>query len=389
MSRDRVADIAYASGILLAMVMLVVFGFFAYRDKIVSQNDFTYLWAGARTVVDGGDPYRPADWLGTVQRYGTTKAWEDVFGYPPWIALAATPLALLPVVIASGVWTFGGMTAAALAIRGLLRTFDPDPPVVHFLAGFALFASQPGIANVWSGQWTFVLLAVLTALVVAVHERRRAPLFAAFVLTTKPHLFLFSLPAVARAAAARWGSNYLAALAIPLTVVVAVGWFAFPGWLDAWRAQLFAQRLANQPPTTLANGLADLIGPLGAPLGAVLVLALVGAALAFQPRGDAFLAVWLAVSAATPIYSWSYDHLLLVPPLVIATAVLGRRSRIAATAFAGSSFAFFLLAPVLLYALADQRRNESFNILVPLVVAIACVTVLWPQRAEAEPASES
>jgi hypothetical protein len=386
MSRQRACDLALASGLALGLVMLAVFGFFDLRDRLVDRNDFTYTWAGARTIVDGGSPYEGSDWLRTVERYGTTPPHEMVFGYPPWIALAAVPFAVLPVPIASGLWTFGGMAAAALALRVLLRSLAPDPPIVHFLSGLALFASQPGSANVWSGQWTFILLAVLAATVAAIRERGRMALLATFLLTTKPQLVAFAFPAFARAALARWGPRYLALAALPPAIAIAIGWLAFPGWLEAWRTKLFEQRLAVQPPTTLANGLGDLIGPVGAVIAAGVVLALVGAGLAFTPRGDAFLAVWLAISATTPIYSWSYDHLLLIVPLVITTAVVGRRSRRASATFAAVAFGAFLIVPVLLYVIADARQNESFNIFVPLAVAVGCIAVLWRQRAEIAPA---
>jgi Glycosyltransferase family 87 len=385
-TRERIADLALMSGLALGVVILAVFGFFDVRDRVVGRNDFTYTWAGARTIVDGGNPYEPADWLGTVERYGTTPPHEMVFGYPPWIALAAVPVAALPVPIASGLWTFGGMAVAALALRVLLRSLAPDPPLVHFLSGLALFASQPGSANVWSGQWTFILFAVLAVTVAAIRQRGRAALLATFLLTTKPQLVVFALPAFARAGLARWGPRYLALAAIPPAVAIAIGWLAFPGWLEAWRTKLFEQRLAVQPPTTLANGLSDLIGPFGAVIAAMMVLALVGAGLAFTPRGDAFLAVWLAISATTPIYSWSYDHLLLIVPLVIATAVIGRTSRRAGVTFAAVAFGAFLIVPVLLYVVADARQNESFNIFVPLAVAVSCIAVLWQQRSEVTPA---
>lgn len=379
-------DVALAAGLGLGLVLLAVFGFFQLREDLVTHNDFTYWWAGARTMLDGGDPYVSAEWLGTIQRYGTTPANEPVFAYPPWIALAVVPFAALPVPIASGLWTFGGMAAAALALRALLRSFAPEPPIPHFLAGLALFASQPGSANVWSGQWSFVLFAVLAMTVVAVRERRRGALIASVLLTAKPQLVTFALPALARAAYARWGARYLALAALPTAMAVLIGWLAFPGWLDAWRSNLLDQRLVLPPPTTLANGFGDLVGPIGALIAAGLVLSLVAAGLGFTPKGDPFLAVWLAISATTPIYSWSYDHLLLIVPLVITTAVVGRDSRPAGVAFAAVAFALFLIAPMLLYVIADARENESFNILVPLAVTLGCIGVLWRHRRDIAPA---
>ena len=386
MAVETKGDIALAGGLGLGLVMLAVFGFFQLREDLVTHNDFTYWWAGARTMLDGGDPYDAAAWLGTIERYGTTPANEPVFAFPPWVALAVVPLAALPVPIASGLWTFGGMAAAALALRALLRSLAPEPPIPHFLAGLALFASQPGSANVWSGQWGFVLFAVLATAVLAVRKRRRWALIATFLLTAKPQLVTFTLPALARAAHARWGPRFLALAALPTAIAVAVGWLAFPGWLDPWRSKLLDQRLVLPPPTTLANGFHDLVGPIGALIAAGMVLLLVAAGLAFSPKSDPFLAVWLAISATAPIYSWSYDHVLLIVPLVITTAVLGRRSRPVATAFAAIAFGLFLIVPMLLYVIADARENESFNILVPLAVTLGCIAVLWPHRREVAPA---
>ncbi|MGH2451217.1 MAG: glycosyltransferase 87 family protein, partial [Candidatus Limnocylindria bacterium] len=383
----RAAELAYVGGLALGLVILVVFGFIALRDTVAARNDFTYAWAGARAFVDGGSPYETASWLATVRQYQTTPVGDAVFGYPPWVALGLAPLALLPVAMASGVWTYGGMLLAALGVRSLLRSVAPGAPVVHFCAGLALFASQPGTANVWTGQWSFLLVAALSVTVVAVRERRPAGLLAAPALLGKPQLVVLALPALVRAARALWGPRFAGLFVLPLLVAVAAGWLAFPGWLQAWSAgvplkissatlgaaELTAERVATQPPTTLANGLADLVGPAGPVIAAALVLGLVAAGLAFHPRSDAFLAVWLAISFATPLYSFSYDHLTLIVPLVIAAAVAARRSSRRGTLVAAAGFGFFLIVPSLLYGVADARRNESFSAFVPLGVALLCL----------------
>src|ERR671937_3064083 len=138
-----------------------VFGFFAVRDRNLPVNDFSYMWAGGHTVLDGHDPYdgpsSPAESL----RSGTAPPHGAVFAYPPWVALALVPFAALPLWIASGVFTYGGMLLAALALRAIVRSFVPNLPIAHTLAGAALFASQPGIAAMEAGQWGFLVTAVL------------------------------------------------------------------------------------------------------------------------------------------------------------------------------------------------------------------------------------
>jgi hypothetical protein len=377
LTAERVAGIAYVAGLALGVAILVVFGFLAIREIGIGHNDFSYMWAGARTFLDGADPYAGASFMATARAYGTILPAESVFCYPPWVTLALVPLAALPVSFASDVWTFGGMALAAIALGALLRSLAPGLPVVHFLAGLSLFASQPGTANVWTGQWGFVLVAALCTSIVAVRDRRSPLTFAVIGLIAKPHLFVLALPALARAANARWGTRTLLWFIAPSTIAVAAGWAVFPDWLPAWRDSLIAQRFANQPPTTLENGFADLLGPSGHLLAAAVAVGLAAAALRFRPKGDAFIAVWLAVSFATPVYAWTYDHLVLIVPLVVAAGVQASEAVRRANVFASIGFAFFLVAPILLYVVADARRNESFSAAVPLAVALLCVGALW------------
>ena len=53
-----------------------------------------------------------------------------------WVAVAFIPLASLSVPVASAIWTIGGIVAAVLALRLLLRRSCPNAPVIHTLAGF-------------------------------------------------------------------------------------------------------------------------------------------------------------------------------------------------------------------------------------------------------------
>ena len=159
-------EIPYLIGLAMGLAVLVLFGFPELRAVRLPVNDFSYIWAGPRAVLDGLDPYRQADWLATVARYGTQRVPEGYYVYPPHVALALIPLAALPLAVASHVWTYGGMVLAALGVRRLLRTVAPGQPVLATLAGFALFASQPGTATYWTGQWTFLLVAGLALAVV-------------------------------------------------------------------------------------------------------------------------------------------------------------------------------------------------------------------------------
>lgn len=374
-------DIAYLLGIAAGLAILVGFGFVDFRAGLVGVNDFSYIWAGARTIVEGGDPYDPAAWLAVTAAHRTALPNEPVYGYPPWVALGLVPLGALPLPLASNLWTIGGMTLAALGLRALLRSSAPGLPLVHSLAGLALFASQPGVATFWSGQWSFVLVAAAAATASALQVRARAGALAILGLLGKPQLFLLALPSLARAAVARHGLRFAVLTVVPSVLVVAIAWTALPDWFEAWRTQLIPMRMAfPPPPTTLATAFGDLLGGAGAFVAALVLLAAVAAGLMFDPRSDEWLAVWLGISLIAPLYSWSYDHLIVLVPLVLTAGALARRSRRKALAFAIGAFVLFLIAPMVLYVIATVRQRESFNAFVPLAVVALSIAVLWPQR---------
>src|SRR5919197_534040 len=330
-------ELPFLAGVLFGLGVMAVFGFFAGRDRNLPVNDFSYMWAGGHTVLDGRSPYDGTSFPAESLRFGTAPPQEAVFAYPPWVALALVPFAALPLWIASGVFTYGGMLLAALALRAIVRSFVPNLPIAHTLAGVALFASQPGIAAMEAGQWGFLVAAVSAWSVIALRLRSTRRVFVSVALLVKPQLALFAVWALLRATLARAGRRVAIALAAAFGAVI---------------------------------------------VATVLLFAAIAAGLAFDPRGDAWLGVWLATSAAFPVYSWSYDQVVLVVPLVIATGVVLRRSRGRALAVAAAGFGFLLLVPTLLYEIADRRQNESFSAFVPLAVLALVLVASWPMRRE-------
>src|SRR5207245_2303393 len=120
----------------------------------------------------------------------------------------------------------------------------------------------------------------------------------------------------------------------------------FPVRLRPLRLRAGDRRLLQRPVHVLPRGhdvpprrvpppaLADAYGPLGT-IGAVVVLIVaVGLGLRFDPRTDAYVAVWLALSPAAALYEFAYDQLLPLVPLVIATGLISRVQPLRARLFA-------------------------------------------------------
>jgi hypothetical protein len=273
------------------------------------------------------------------------------------------------------------MILAAVALRALLREFMPGRAVVHGMLGLALFAGQPGFHTIVLGQWALLLMAAVAAIVLAVradHARRAG--FAALALLAKPQLFVWT--ALGLAIPAFFDKRYRRFVVFAIVVAGALvisAWLAFPEWFPAWIRDIPARRTGRS--AVLLSAFGQLLGT----PGRVLAIGVIGAGLVlasrFVPGSDPWLAIWLALSGAGAIYSWSYDHVLLFVPVVIASGVLAAAGReAAATRLAiGAALTFLLVSPVF-YAIGVARHDETFSIAVPVALFIAIAWSLWSYR---------
>lgn len=360
MRRPDNDDLAYGLGLALGLLGLIGFGFAALREaRYVDANDFAGIWAGARALALGSDPYDAETWRATALALQSQIPETAVYGYPAWVAAALAPLALLPLRAASLVWTIGGMVLAAAALRALLRDRVPGLPAVHTLTGLALLLSQPAVISFYDGQWSYLLIALVSLALVL--ERRRPAIagsIGALAILAKPHLFLLALPGLAREAGPR------AALAAVTTaaVAIAISLAAAPGWVAPYLQHVAASRVPATPRgTALPTALFDLVGPAGLWLSAGVLLAVALLAATAAP-GDRRLAASLAVSIAFAPYVWSYDHHLLLVPLVLACGALRRVALRLALALAVAGSLLLLIGGTVLHGVfADARGSESFN----------------------------
>lgn len=80
------------------------------------SGDFNHYWGGARTLLDGGDPYF------ALYRYPEAVQYLNEQYHPlPWVGLFFVPLALLPFQIALHIWTALNIIVLALGLRAVFR----------------------------------------------------------------------------------------------------------------------------------------------------------------------------------------------------------------------------------------------------------------------------
>ena len=378
--RNR-ADVAYLVAILIGVLFVIFLGPLDRRLEILHINDFSGFWAGPRAVLAGISPWDPAHYPAARIAFDTQRDDAMVLNYMPWTVIALLPLGLLPLEVAAWIWMAASMICAAVALRALLREFMPGRAVVHGALGLALFVGQPGFHTIVLGQWALLLMSAVAAIVLAVragHARRAG--FAALALLAKPQLFVWTAVGLAIPAAFDQRYRRFIAFAVVLAgALVVSSWLAFPDWFSAWISDIPARRTGRS--AVLLSAFGQLFGT----PGRVLAIAVIGAGVVFAsrfvPGSDPWLAVWLALSGAGAIYSWSYDHVLLFVPLVIASGVLAAAGReTAAKRLAIGGALTFLIVSLVFYGIAVLRHDETFSILVPVGFFAAIAWSLWPYR---------
>ena len=383
-ARQRVLDdLAFALGIALGALVLFASGYLDRSPELVQHNDFSGFWAGPRAFLIGKDPYDPTTWRGTAIALGTQTPDTPVYGYFGWALVLLLPLAGLPLDLASALWTFGAVALAVVAVRALLRAFVPGLPIAHTLVGLTLLASQPARLTVLLGQWGFVLVAASAAIVVWLRAGRTVPpALASVALLAKPHLFMLGAPALAVWSWRRHGTRLFAPLAAgACAAVVLASVVLVPQWPRAWLTQMPSHRVFDPPQTTtIATVLYGVVGAAGPWIALGFILACAAAALRFHPDGDAWLAVWLALSSVASVYEWSYDHLVLIVPLAIATGVVARTSRRRAIGVVVAGSSILLIVSTLLAVIAARRDQESYSAIVPVLIFLLVTLSLWPAR---------
>lgn len=374
MSAERRADLAFVTAVLFGIGLLFTTGIVARREALIGHSDFSYIWAGPRTILDGGDPYDAASWAASVARRDT-EPFEDpaVYSYAPHIALALLPLGALPLTVAGALWAWGGLVLAAIALWALLRANLAGQPVAHVAAGLALTISQPAVVSFSTGQWSHLLLAATAGLALAFGRRRGLGVLAA-ALTVKPQLFALSLPAVVVAAWAHGRRRLAWTIAVAAVAPPLVAFAARPGWWVRWVTEVPVARSLEPNPTTLLAATREL-GTLGTVLTVALLLGGAAVTAAFGPRSRAWLALWLAFGVMAAPYARSYDHLLLLVPAIVAGGGLAGRVggvgvlALAVLLIAGSWAMMLIVAP--------PRGSESYSVAIAVAgfVLVAALSV--------------
>lgn len=352
-------------------------------DARITRGDFAYIWSGPRAILEGDDPYDPGRWALRTRDLTLVQSAPAIYSYPPPVAVALLPLALLPEPLAWLCWTLAGILVATWAVGALATDLAPSRPGLALVGGLLLTGTRGAWATVLAGQATFFLVAALAITIIGLRrDRERTAALGALALSAKPQLIGLALPALGwaayrrgRAGAVAWCAGLGIVLVLVSVAIVPHGW-------PAWLAAIPRARVGEVGSATLLNAARD-IGLPGLATAIAVGVLVIGVASRFAARGDAYLAVWTAGSLAVAPYANLSDQVLLVVPALVAAAVADRASAAAGRRTILASALVLVPGGIALAVVAAARGGiVTFAALLPLalfaIVTIAC----WRGRAD-------
>lgn len=169
------------------------------------------------------------------------------WAYPPFLAQAFRPLALLPYGVAFGIWAALALGVFVWALRQMLGRLGPADRRLRERAFWLALTFQPFLYETWlGGQLSGFAFAIYgAAIVLDLRGRQLLSGLALSLCLYKPQLLIFALPMLALTR--RWKAlTGFAAGAAPIVTVtgLTMGWAVFARQLEAMR--FFAENVTSQ-----------------------------------------------------------------------------------------------------------------------------------------------
>jgi hypothetical protein len=365
---------------MFSFLSLSLFGFlvaanFQVLVKLIPfvDRDFMTLWAGGKALLVGIDPYDPEQWESLFTSFGSVWIPNPWSPYPLWTSVFFVSLAWLPVNCAAAVWLSISELALGSSMFLLATQFGQrqltSVSYLVLLAGGFFFRGT--VLTILHGQLTALLLLVVTMFLFLMKKRRHilaGICLALIVLKPTPFILFAPLISIWMIRRGFWRVIYGGVAAT--TLIVVASWLVQPGWLQEWLNARGKVYVTHQTPTVW--GLAYEISPiwwlwLGTGFTIMVTMILGWYCLKYRSWGIEDVAP-LALSASlfvTP-YAWTYEHTLLILPLVLVYL------RIKATGLSTFIWLFFtLVLPWSLFGIALHRKVDTFSFLMPLLVGCA------------------
>jgi len=234
---DRVAYLRLAGAGAWLAVLLWLASLAYFSVYYGWGNDIMIFWAGARTFLDGQDPYR------MVSPYpGISLVPGDQFKHLPWVGLLFCPLAALPFSVAVRIWAAFNSVLVAGSVFLTWYLCDSLPRW-----GRALIAAAVILMQVRTLQSAQLGILVTAALLSALACLRKGKLLVAGALLSvglfKSWIAVGALGAAVLIAFRRRGHSLLAGLLVGTAIIILGSTVLWPTWLSSYLQVDFSQAL--------------------------------------------------------------------------------------------------------------------------------------------------
>ncbi|MDR3575695.1 MAG: glycosyltransferase family 87 protein [Anaerolineaceae bacterium] len=364
--------------IFVLVPIFILIAFIAVDPGNYANSDFFTFWLSGHLTILGKDPYLSQLWIGGHNQFGAKWIPDPNFTYPFPVAILFAPLGLLPLYQAFIVWvTLSELMIISSAV--LLFKLNASPITKYYifplLAGLALY--RPTYITFSQGQLSGLLLFLMT-LTVYLWEKGRwwqGSIFLPY-LALKPNIGVPIIVFLSLYLLLQKQIKALLAEAASGLVLVLAACVQNPSWIiEFWHVG--SAKLAGYfgySPTIwgISSYLCNFRVSCSLSYGGwIAILFLIGTIYLVSRSYKVIsptLAVCLAVTVTllvTP-YTWPYDQLLLVIPIMTITLRLaksGSRFLPNAIIFLGIDIAAFILLEI-----SFMTQLEIWAVAIPLCV---------------------
>ena len=375
-----------AKGLIVTCFLMFIWISFRLVELVdLEHSDFFTFWLAGRMNWLEMSPYDPQAWTAGHRVFAGIDPINPTFLYPLPTAILLGPLGLLTLRQAFVFWNILSLVAIAASVVILLRIWAKTTApsyLLPVLAAVSLF--RPVILTLSGGQLSGLILLVLCGAAYA-FERRRW-FWAGFLLgmlSLKPSIggpFLL-LSGLWLLLGRRWAA--LAGKATAGICLLVLGLYQNVYWVSDFLTigyDKFQETLGFSPTIWgLSSGICAFTYTCTVTLGGSLTVLLVALSLSLMIQHRASLKPSVALSLITCVSLlvtpnlWTYDHALLILPIVAVIACLIERG--ASYLLAATLFLWLDLLTILLTVVTVQIEKEIWNALVPVVTLLLVVAL--------------
>ena len=321
----------------ILLIPFLAVAFFIIAISIINpveyaNSDFFTFWLSGRLFSLGENPYNSQIWIAGHHQFGASWIPNDTFIYPIQVSVLFAPLGLLPLYQAFVVWDTLSQFMIFFAVVLLLRA-NSNQSLKHFIlplfTGITLFG--PAIAYVIkrTTEWIALIRRCSDCLFMEKGKWRQGAILMV-ILALKPNLGIPIIGLLSVYLILQKQISSLITLIISGAFLVFVGFVQNPNWvIEFWNAgnTKLSQTFGISPTIWGISAFSCRYVP-NCTIGygiCVSLLFIIGYLYLLVKKRNILspsLAVGLAVTITlllTP-YTWTYDQLLLVAPIVLSFA---------------------------------------------------------------------